>query len=1024
MLRSCCLFFVALFPQLIHTPAHGQQQLLPVSQTPSFRHLTYTDGLLGNNASAITQDAKGFMWFGFGSGLQRYDGEKFLTYPFHPVFYLQPSVSATELTLFVNNDSRFQKFNQLNGTTSPLIPDSNAATVYTDKTGKQWRLCNRYEQAIAGSPNMRCGLAYLQWPDGRRWGVKFITDSHRQQTWVQGGESELLLLDEKSHRLYTPEQGDGTTLFDFLKPVGGRVRGIAMDAQYNLWIFTWVDVFLRYDTRGDKLYSYHIADVLKSAGKKTVTGSYVNDILCDRQGNTWIATSKAGLLRYNHQANQFDIIKADAKNSRGLHYSFDIRHLYQDRENNIWVATDEGISFFNPYYQPFTILRHDDDNSASLPADEITDVIETDGGNILVATWGGGVGVYNQQKQHIKNLSFGDMNRNRVWCFAKRANGVVAAGCQYGVLQLLQPDGSVKTWQPPALQASTIRHMVSDSAGNTWLGLHNGKIALWEKDALNVTVFNTANDVTQPVAGFITNLFVDSNGKVWLATLSGLKQFDPQTQLTTGPYQPVLVGVPPRLKPACFAIEELNDSLLLIGFETLGLCVFNRRTKSFSPITINNDSRPQSVYAIKKDSANTLWVSTGHEIFQWDVAGQKFLSSSPNRDLMNGLFYINRIYQLHSGEWVTFTQLEIIFFNRQQQKNTLDNLAPVTITGFRLFSKDYPVDSLLANGSNIHLAYNQNFFTVEFATLQYHNADVIKYQYRLKGLDDHWTAAGNRRSASYNALPPGAYVFEVKQEGGNRITAMPIVIQAAFWQTTFFQVAVCLLGAGLIAGFVWWRINTVKQRARLQQQVADTEMAALRAQMNPHFIFNCINSIDALIQRNDKYNATVYLNKFAKLIRNILDSSKQNTVPLTKDFETLRLYIELEQFRSEGKFTAAVTAKSELLQEDYRVPPLIVQPYVENAIQHGLRHRAGNDGRLVVEVARENGSLVFLIEDNGVGRSGADKDLAERSHYGLQMSSDRIKLFNEKENASVEITDLNENGEAKGTRVKVWLRVN
>src|SRR6185436_14396597 len=163
-----------------------------------------------------------------------------------------------------------------------------------------------------------------------------------------------------------------------------------------------------------------------------------------------------------------------------------------------------------------------------------------------------------------------------------------------------------------------------------------------------------------------------------------------------------------------------------------------------------------------------------------------------------------------------------------------------------------------------------------------------------------------------------------------------------------------------IAGITTWlvrrRIAAIRNEADLKHRIAETEMMALRAQMNPHFIFNCINSIDALIQSNDKYHATVYLNKFAKLIRNILDSSKQNTIPLAKDIETLRLYIDLEQFRNENKFTADIEIDDWLLQDDYKVPPLIIQPYVENAILHGLRNRVDDKGKLFISIERQNGS--------------------------------------------------------------------
>jgi len=209
----------------------------------------------------------------------------------------------------------------------------------------------------------------------------------------------------------------------------------------------------------------------------------------------------------------------------------------------------------------------------------------------------------------------------------------------------------------------------------------------------------------------------------------------------------------------------------------------------------------------------------------------------------------------------------------------------------------------------------------------------------------------------------------------------------------------------------------------MKQQIANTEMMALRAQMNPHFIFNCINSIDALIQSNDKYLATMYLNKFARLIRNILDSSRQNTIPLTRDLETLQLYIDLEQFRNEDKFTSEICVDEQLLEEDCRIPPLIIQPYVENAILHGLRPRQDRAGRLSIRICREGEYLIYRIEDNGVGRDATVQTSSHRS-YGMKISGDRVNLFNKQEDIPVIVTDLYQDGLPVGTCVEVALKTN
>lgn len=208
----------------------------------------------------------------------------------------------------------------------------------------------------------------------------------------------------------------------------------------------------------------------------------------------------------------------------------------------------------------------------------------------------------------------------------------------------------------------------------------------------------------------------------------------------------------------------------------------------------------------------------------------------------------------------------------------------------------------------------------------------------------------------------------------------------------------------------------------ISEQLSTAKLEALRSQMNPHFIFNCINSIDGLIQSNDKYHATLYLNKFAKLLRNILDSSNQNTVIFSKDIDTLKLYIELEELRNENKFKTIFTVDPELLESDCKVPPLIVQPYVENAIMHGLRNKEGNTGILSITIKKRGDTIQYNITDNGIGRAAAKTMRQNKeSHYGMQMSYDRIRLFNKEDKASVQIIDLYKDDIAVGTQVKVSL---
>ncbi len=212
------------------------------------------------------------------------------------------------------------------------------------------------------------------------------------------------------------------------------------------------------------------------------------------------------------------------------------------------------------------------------------------------------------------------------------------------------------------------------------------------------------------------------------------------------------------------------------------------------------------------------------------------------------------------------------------------------------------------------------------------------------------------------------------------------------------------------------------QRNQLQQDIESFEMQALKAQLNPHFIFNCLNSIDAFIYSNDKYKATMYLNKFAKLLRNILDSSKNNTVSLQKDIQSLKLYTDLEELRNGNKFETLYQIDEALANSEYAVPPLIVQPLVENAILHGLKNRKDKNGKLIISISLEGERLKYEITDNGIGRKSATLIPKYNSQsYGMELTQSRIKMFNKEEEPSLMIEDLYEGREPKGTCAVVYL---
>jgi LytS/YehU family sensor histidine kinase len=225
------------------------------------------------------------------------------------------------------------------------------------------------------------------------------------------------------------------------------------------------------------------------------------------------------------------------------------------------------------------------------------------------------------------------------------------------------------------------------------------------------------------------------------------------------------------------------------------------------------------------------------------------------------------------------------------------------------------------------------------------------------------------------------------------------------------------------------RLKKEQEIAAYQSRTIELEMQALRAQMNPHFIFNCLNSINRFILKNESEAASDYLTKFSKLIRLILQNSQAKTVTLANELEALGLYLEMEMLRFEDQFDYQITCHPQLEAEDLEVPPLLIQPYVENAIWHGLMHKEGK-GHISIYLQGTEQMLICSIEDDGIGRKRAgelkSKSATKKKSLGMQITSHRLQLLRELygRQPTVVVEDLVDAiGEACGTRVVVEIPV-
>jgi LytS/YehU family sensor histidine kinase len=252
------------------------------------------------------------------------------------------------------------------------------------------------------------------------------------------------------------------------------------------------------------------------------------------------------------------------------------------------------------------------------------------------------------------------------------------------------------------------------------------------------------------------------------------------------------------------------------------------------------------------------------------------------------------------------------------------------------------------------------------------------------------------------------------------------------WQAWWFYLIGSLLVLVLIVVAFRFRLAQVRKqeaiKTELNKIVAETKLEALRAQMNPHFIFNSLNSINRYIVKSDRVTASNYLTKFGKLIRLILEGSANVNTSLEQELELLKLYLEMESLRFNGNFSYSVICDDSINAASTYIPAMVIQPYIENAIWHGLMHKEEEVKQLALTVSKKDDVLVVTIEDNGIGRARAaemkSRNALKQKSYGMKVTGDRISITNRMygSNAMVEIEDLQDR-EHKPTGTKVTLQI-
>lgn len=1018
-----------------------------------FSNLTPSDGLASGRVLFITQDSQGYIWiYSVFNGLQRYDGVRFQSFGDQFLNKQTNTYEIQELNFFEGHlylqiaertyafDTIRQKFVQVD------FRDNSEKTTYIEDNGNVWKTGKH--SLVIQDPKGSVIYKRLFLHDGIRSTLSLIYDSARRNHWF-AKDTDLFFLDGTTRKVYSLKDSHKHPLFDILNKKGRlEISNMMLDNKDNFWISTWGSHLFRFNLSTNQFQEYSLSGILEKEAPNTRKDPLgVNNFLLDNHNQFWVSTYGTGLLKYNYEANRFDYLITEKGNPFSLQYNYELFALVQDRQDNLWVGTDKGISIFNPYKDYFLTLQNESGNSLSMPASEIISAFQSSTKELWVGTWGGGIAVYDSNFLFNRNHRFGSGLADMVWSFAEDKKGRIWAGGQSGWIHRF--NSAEKKFDAPFRilnSVSTITCETSDTNGNIYFGYQNGSIAKWDalKDSFylyphRVMYGTKAVPVQFMVADQNQNIRVTNGQYIYKFDSKKLKYTDSISLFTESP-QASHIDLPSYINlHSSFSI--VNDSILLVSSLGGKPGYINLLTRKFEELKIPEEVVRKRITSIEGDANGRIWVTADRKLYQF-IPGTvpRLVDYDFGPGIINGPFSQHKMLPLQNGRKAIWTTSEVVIFDPKQLNPPGDNLviATPTITGFKVFDRYILLDSFVNKFQHIPLSYNQNFITIEFAPLIYLPVIREKYYYKLSGINEEWVEADNNFSASYANLSPGSYVFSVKSEGAsaqNGIVSLRIIVTPPFYQTWWFYVA-CIASIGfMIYLIIRRRIAQVRKQGILKHKMVETEMAALRAQMNPHFIFNCISAIDSLIQSGERDQATNYLARFARLIRNVLESSKNNLISFHKDLETIKLFIEMEQLRSSNKFDYEIHVDPELINGDYKVPPMLLQPFIENAIHHGLRNKMSGKKHLYVSAQLGARDIVYIVSDTGVGRGMAEslRKINKPDHvsYGIGISRERLSMYNNQQGENdrrdneenLVINDLYD-GEGLPTGTEVIIKLN
>ena len=963
------------------------------SQTPPYNHYTSSEGLPSSTVFDMLQDNEGFMWFGTLDGLSRFDGKHFIN------FNEKDGLNSVVITALLPGDNgdifigNYEKgINVLrNGKIENFrrkIKGTNFNTAFF----------LRQDGKIYSSTAYGRISVFHEKPDSSHDNFIAVPTSLFIQRLAKLSDGKVLALSSKGiYRIKNNEL------------IKVHITGLPDDNYYCLAQRSDSSYFI-----GAKGAVYQFKN--NSVINKFVLDSYANKlfyaIFCDSKNNIWFSVLGKGFFVIPDGSDK--ILNIGEK--MGLENT-QIDGFYEDNEGNIWISTfGKGVFCLNNLYlrnfsekdgltnNNVNCIEKDKSgkilfgtiNGISILDNGVISPLKDNSGNIL-SGYINDIKCFDEEiyvnwaaeTPEIKNVSYKDLNFHFVNypSFYKTKTGLYIFGNVGNDLRIFSeyPPKTKKivpiTIFGDSIYANRVNAITGDSKNNIWVGTSLGLCKLSEINAKTtpVTLKKTFFPGNTVLSSKINSIYADNKNRVWFTGVRGIAYYDLET-----------------------------DSVV----------------SNLSIIDLDN-SIPTS---IAMDSKQRIWIGTMKGLYLLDSGGTKFLNrfeGLPSNEILS-LYFDNEKNSLYIGTSDGISLLDITSFDSYVY-------AKLTVKMINIKAGD----SVYTNYSNLVFNTDQHDVFINFKAISYSSPGSIKYKYQLD--DDPWIETEND-FLNFISLKHGEYKLRIIAKTQNADWSKPYFLSfrilPRFSDTIWFDFLLISVLVSILVLIIIWRfkLNNKKIRAELEltEKINDLKHQALSAMMNPHFIFNALNSVQYLINSQKNEEANDYIAMMAKLIRKNLDTAGSGFILLSEEINRLKLYLELEKLRFQENFSYEIITGADVDTSSLMIPNMIIQPFVENTLWHGIIN-SGIKGVVTISFSFEDvdiesvicRSLIIRVTDNGIGINIAKKTKKEdHISKGIQIIEERLKLLSAKMELPkpIMLDDLsNRNDNSHGTEVIISL---